>query len=133
MKSAIVCVIDDEPLIPFTIKRLAKDVDPSLDIITFTNASSAYNFLISNVSNPDVLPDLILLDINMPIMDGLEFLDKFKLIKMTLAKKIIIYVISSTAHVFEISAAKSDPNVSGFANKPLSKEKFEEIVSSLKN
>lgn len=89
---------------------------------SFTNAEKALEFIQENKKNPATLPDVILLDLNMPIMDGWDFLDIFEKICHELEKTIRIFVVTSSVDEKDILRAQSYPSVTGFISKPLSPE-----------
>jgi CheY-like chemotaxis protein len=77
--------------------------------------------------DPNKLPDYILLDINMPIMNGWEFLDEYKRLNLDPLGKSKIYIISSSVFSNDINKARSYPLVKDFISKPLNVEKIKEL------
>ena len=77
--------------------------------------------------DPDKLPDYILLDINMPIMNGWEFLDEYKRLNIDPAGKSKIFIISSSVFSNDINKARSYPLVKDFISKPLNVDKIIEL------
>ncbi len=77
--------------------------------------------------DPEKLPDYILLDINMPIMNGWEFLDEYKRLNIDPAGKCKIFIISSSVFSNDINKARSYPLVKDFISKPLNVEKIKEL------
>ena len=80
--------------------------------------------------DPSKLPDYILLDINMPIMNGWEFLDEYKRLNIDPLGKSKIYIISSSVFSNDINKARSYPLVKNFISKPLSVEKIKEMLAA---
>lgn len=116
----------------FYIKRLA-ELGELADIITiYDKARGAVDYLLQHKSSQEHLPDVILLDIYMPELDGWGFLQEFGLIKDQLEKKVNIYIISSSGNLRDINRAKSIPSVTEYIQKPVTKEKLNEIVKKLK-
>mgnify|MGYP001136968378 FL=1 len=64
--------------------------------MVFSNGRSAISFITDNLENVDQLPDVLLLDLNMPIMNGWEFIDEYRKVKDQLAKQIKIYIVTMT-------------------------------------
>ena len=82
--------------------------------------------------DPANLPDYILLDINMPIMNGWEFLDEYTRLNLDPLGKSKIFIISSSVFSNDINRARSYPLVKSFISKPLSVEKIKELFESEK-
>ena len=87
---------------------------------SYTDAEKAYVFLKENVQNPELLPDIILLDLNMPVTDGWDFLDLYENIKNDLGKVIRIFIVTSSVDDKDKLKAKTYSSVVGFISKPLS-------------
>ena len=127
----LVALIDDDEIVKFITERVIESTNLVNKIKTFSDGEEAINFLKSNSKNPDLLPEIILLDLNMPIMDGFEFLKKFIMLEPKLGKKITIYVVSSSISPTDIEKINKTSEVSDYIIKPITKEKFEEIVRVL--
>jgi len=90
-----VVLLDDDLMFHFFVKQsLNKEL---INAKYYTDGYVVLNQLANNIDNEEVLPDIILLDLNMPILNGWSFLDLFKSITHNLTKKIDIYIISSCA------------------------------------
>jgi len=87
------------------------------------------NFLKSNQENADSLPDYIFLDINMPLVDGWMFLEDYASLKSKLSKTILIYMISSSIDPRDMTRAKQNPEIKQYVIKPVTREKFIELLS----
>jgi CheY-like chemotaxis protein len=132
-KIANLWIIDDDPMATFYIKRLA-ELGELADIITiYDKARGAVDYLLQHKTSQEHLPDVILLDIYMPDMDGWGFLEEFATIKDQLEKKIHIYIISSSGNLRDINRARSISTVTEYIQKPVTKEKLAEIVSRMKH
>lgn len=125
--SNIVCVIDDDRIYRFTIERYLKVHKLSEQIIEFSDAEDALNFLESNVLNKAVLPDIIFLDLNMPIIDGWKFMLKYQEFSSKLTKPIQIYMFSSSIDTRDRDRARDFPEISDFIVKPISEQKLKEL------
>jgi CheY-like chemotaxis protein len=97
----------------------------------FENGFEAIEGIKNKLKQGENPPDLILLDINMPILDGWQFLDEFKLIKKLLNKEIIIYIVSSSDNHVDITKAKDyKEEVKNYYLKPMSPEDIKAIFSN---
>ncbi|WP_026897390.1 response regulator [Daejeonella oryzae] len=90
------------------------------DYTSFTEAEKAIDFIKNNKKNIQALPDVILLDLNMPVIDGWDFLDLFETIRLELIKIIRIFIVTSSVDEKDILRSHTYSSVSGFISKPLS-------------
>ena len=123
------CLIDDDPIFLYGIKKMMRLANFCDRFITYKNGQDAINALRSIVKTNKKLPDVILLDINMPILDGWQFLDEF--IHIKLPKKIHVYVVSSSKDVREIEKAKAYKQVNNFFIKPISYNDLSHILQEI--
>lgn len=126
-KTAIIsCLIDDDFIHQFGMKRMIQRYYPSTQILEFYSGLEAINFFKNNTDKA-ALPEIIFLDINMPIMNGWEFLEEFGKLRSSLKKKIDIYLLSSSTDKEDIDRAKSNSLVIDYIVKPLTSEWLENI------
>ena len=126
-------IIDDDPMSSFYIKRLAELGELANIITIYNKAQGAIEYLLHHKQSPNQLPDIILLDIYMPDVDGWQFLQEFIPIKHSLSKEVNIYIISSSNHPRDISRAESIPEVKGFFLKPVTLETLKELAIAVKH
>lgn len=112
-----VCIIDDDPIYQMLAKRLISLNQYSDVILDFRDGNEAYLALKQMHEQGEEMPDIIFLDINMPIWDGWDFLDE--IIKLKLQHKFEIYMVSSSTSPHDIEKAESYPFVKRFLTKPL--------------
>ena len=124
-------IVDDDKIYTFLVKKTIEQTNLVNTIKVFENGLDAINFLKENTANQDTLPEILLLDLSMPIMDGWEFLEEYILLSPKLDRKITIYIISSSISPYDIDKAKSISIVTDFIIKPISKEKLIEIFKNL--
>jgi CheY-like chemotaxis protein len=115
----------------FAVKLNLKQHKLAESIMTFDNGEEARKYFSENAGNPEKLPDVILLDINMPIMDGWDFLEWYKVNKEGFARKIPVFMVSSSIDWRDIERAKSYDSVMDYISKPLTEGNFFEIVHRL--
>lgn len=127
-KSVSVLLVDDDEINNFISIKLIKKALLNTEIMACLNGKFAIEQL-SEIQrkDPAKLPDYILLDINMPIMNGWEFLDEYKRLNIDPLGKSKIFIISSSVFSNDINKARSYPLVKDFISKPLNVEKIKEL------
>jgi CheY-like chemotaxis protein len=123
-----VLVIDDDELFLFVSKAIMQDEGFAEHIREYEDATDALAYLKS--AKTDELPDLLFLDINMPMMDGWEFLDAVD--QLGLPKKMAVYITSSSINPLDLKNAEINPYVRGFMSKPLDPQKLKKLADELK-
>jgi CheY-like chemotaxis protein len=130
-KAPIIALIDDDKIFQLTASKTIKATAITESILQFENGELALNYIRENLKNSTALPDYIFLDINMPFVDGWMFLDDYEQLKSGLAKPISIYMVSSSIDPRDINRAKENSNVKGYVMKPVTREKFIELLKSV--
>jgi CheY-like chemotaxis protein len=125
-KIEIACIIDDDPIYVFCTKRIMDLADFCESFLIFHNGKEALDRLSAIIKNDDRLPEVILLDLNMPVMDGWEFLDEFT--KIPVAKKVTIYIVTSSIDPADVQKAKQYENVNNYVVKPVTVEMLKDIL-----
>ncbi len=116
-------LIDDDEINNFINRKLLSRYDDNLGIVDFVGAREALNHL----RNPgDSLPDFILLDINMPEMNGWEFIAEFAKLNLNHTR---VIVLTSSIDGRDEERARSLAEVKGYFIKPLDNSKIEEILT----
>ena len=90
-----VIIVEDNELDRYVLETLVRNNNFSNDVINFSNGLEAINFLELNKNNEENLPDIIFLDIYMPLMDGHEFMELFSKINFENSSKCKVFVISN--------------------------------------
>ncbi|MBC3847289.1 response regulator [Winogradskyella echinorum] len=127
-KLKLTCIIDDDPIFVFTTKKLFDFNNYCESILIYHNGKEALEGLKPIIESNENVPELILLDLNMPIMDGWQFLDEFSKLKCN--KKIVLYIVSSSIDPVDIERAKTYREVSNYIIKPITRESLAQIIDS---
>lgn len=123
-------IIDDDPMSSFYIKRLAELGELAHIITIYNTAQGAIDYLLHHKKTVEHLPDIILLDIYMPEVDGWEFLSQLQTIEDQLIKKVAIYIISSSNHPKDLARAQAFPLVRAYFQKPVTLDVLKDMVST---
>lgn len=117
----IILCIDDDPITLMLCKKVITKAGFSNEIITAKNGEDALEYFDSIIEKKDnsKLPQLIFLDLNMPVMDGWEFLDNFNSEKYSEVNSTKIIVLSSTIDPEDLQKSKKYPMVIDFLSKPI--------------
>lgn len=123
MTEKAIWVIDDDAIYQIIISKIIERSKMFSSITSFKNGKEALDTLHNVVNNTQeniqILPDIILLDINMPVMDGWEFMEKMSLIKSKFKKGITVYIVSSSIAVEDKNKSKTYIDILGYLSKPI--------------
>lgn len=127
-----ICIIDDDKVYTFGVKKIIKNYLPENSVSTYENGKTAIEAIKKMDANGEELPDFILLDIDMPEMNGWDFLNEFESLRSNIDKKVEIFVISSRIDhgKEELFRVEWDDKVSDFIKKPVSVETLKKILES---
>lgn len=124
-----ICLIDDDEVYQFLCKKTIEKSHHVKNIMIFSNGKEAIDFFTENTTNTIGLPDVIFLDLDMPLMDGWQFLEEYIPLKLDIKKQIIIYIVTSSSHPSDLSRAKEISDITGYLIKPITTENFNSIMS----
>lgn len=123
-----ILLVDDDTIYQYIACKTLESTGLTEKIVTCSNGKEAFKFLEENLNDKSVLPDIILLDVNMPVMNGWEFLHAFKLLHNTSLKDIRIFLVTSSVNDADINYSRQFNNVQDYIVKPLAKEKLAKIL-----
>jgi CheY-like chemotaxis protein len=116
-----VLLVDDDFVFTFLNKKIISSLKFVNEINTAQNGVQALQLLNASADGTVSLPDIILLDLNMPIMDGFGFLDEFQKLSLPHKERIKIIIVTSSMHPEDFQRAK-DYGVTSYLTKPLKEE-----------
>lgn len=130
MKKKLDCIllIDDSESTNFINSYIIEQNDCSDKVIAVESGSEALELISSNKDKGLKQPDLIFLDINMPGVDGWEFLDSYK--DLNLKSAPIIIMLSTSVNPNDAIRAEKIDEVSNFKSKPLTDEIITEVLTT---
>lgn len=126
-------IIDDDPANNMLCKFLLKRILPNVEVITFTLPEKALAFILNEIENEIRIETFILLDLNMPILSGWDFLAELKKYQDFLSESFHISILSSSIDLRDRERAMAHVLVESYFEKPLKAEQVEEILIKKKS
>lgn len=126
-------IVDDDPVSQFVTEKLLEYVRNDMCLKIFPDGQEAISYLRQHALEKEALPEIILLDLNMPFLDGWAFLDEYKAIKDSFGKKVLIYILSSSNDSRDMERAANYDFVAGYIVKPPNAELFQQIIDQYPN
>jgi CheY-like chemotaxis protein len=123
----LVMLVDDNDTDNFIHKRVIELTGFSKNIVVKNSGKSALEYIESNLLNISNLPDVIFLDINMPIVDGFVFLFEYENFPEEVKQKCKIAILSSSDNKRDIDRIVDNEYVINFITKPLSEEALADL------
>jgi CheY-like chemotaxis protein len=127
-KIGTVMLVDDNDTDNFISKRIIEITEFSDNVIVKNSGKSALDYLLENEQTPGNIPDIIFLDINMPIVDGFVFLYEYEKFGNTIKDKCRVIILSSSDNKRDIDKIINNDFVIKFVTKPLTEKTLEEIL-----
>ncbi len=123
-----VLLVEDNEITNFYNKHLFIKNGFVEEVNIATNGKKALDYLYA-MDNATSKPDLILLDLNMPVMNGFEFLDEYEKLDSNIRDGIIICVLTTSLHEEDVEKARNYHSVSEYCKKPLSSSQIQRILT----
>ncbi len=116
-KTNIACIIDDDPISVLITKKIMQRSNFCNSLLVYSDGEKAISGLTDIIASGIGIPEVILLDLNMPVMNGWEFLEKFA--DILNEKKITIFIVTSSINPSDLKKAKNYQTVSNYIVKPI--------------
>lgn len=123
-----VMLVDDNEIDNIINEKIIEANSFADSILVFQTGQEALDYLANHQDNEEALPEIVFLDINMPIMDGFQFLEDFENFSDTVLSKCKIIMLSSSISPKDIDRAASSRYVKKYLNKPLNARYLEAIT-----
>jgi CheY-like chemotaxis protein len=126
-----IALIDDDPIFRLTTSKMLRSFnDLNIEIINFENGQDAYEFLRSHAHDSGHWPHIMLVDINMPFMNGWELIAELEGIPTDQPIATHIYMLSSSTSLIDRTKATEFKVLKDYVVKPVSREKLREIIQN---
>ncbi len=125
-KLACVLLVDDDDTANYLNQTLLEDLAVADQILVARNGVEALEVL-KRQCNEDNCPQLILLDINMPVMNGFEFLDAYQKLEIAYKQSVVIVMLTTSLNPGDVGRLGQIPAV-GFLSKPLTEEMVRDLL-----
>ncbi|MFY0654114.1 MAG: response regulator [Cyclobacteriaceae bacterium] len=130
-KDKKIWIIDDDEVNNLICTRIINEYDKKIKVKAMTSASEAIGLIKEAVDeNSNGLPDVIFLDINMPLMNGWQFIDEYRKLKDDISKKVNLYMLTSSRFYQDAQLASKYGEVKELFTKPLSFNILDKIESA---
>lgn len=117
MKNRVIGLVDDEEVFHWIVEKYVQKINDGCKFLSFFNGEEILKYL---KSSPQILPNILLLDLNMPVCSGWRFLESYE--KIAKENDIDIYILSSSIDPEDKIRAKKFPTVREFVSKPISND-----------
>ena len=124
-----VLIVDDNEIDLFINQKVLEFNDFASEIVNLQSGQRAIDYL--NEISEEEIPDVILLDLNMPLVDGFRFLLEFSKMSAPIREKAAIIILTSSYNLRDKEKIAVNPDVKLFLSKPLTDEKLEQIITHL--
>lgn len=132
MRKKNILLVDDDRVANFLSEKIIAAMGIAEEVFSVTNGREALNVLSQSHTDQKALPDVIILDLNMPIMDGFEFIRAFQKLNIPQKEQMIIIVVTSSNNPEDIERAKSY-GIKHYLTKPISLESVKSIIQENSN
>tara|TARA_B110000902_G_C14187753_1_gene542974 strand:- start:221 stop:634 length:414 start_codon:yes stop_codon:yes gene_type:complete len=129
-KIPLMGIIDDDTIYQFILTSIINKNRLAENILSFSDGEKAIQYFMDNKTNSEKIPDILFLDVNMPIMDGWMFIEEYARIKKEIIKKTAIFMLSSSVNPIDIERAGKIAEISDYIIKPIKLEEVKRIFDN---
>lgn len=122
-----IAIVDDDSIFQFTTKVKIEKLQLAKDISIFNDGEEIFEFLKS--CSQEEWPDILLLDINMPLVDGWDFLELYEGLDQAIKDHIKIFMLSSSINPVDLEKAEEHPHIQRYVTKPIKDDILKEIIA----
>ena len=123
-----IMLIDDDPINNLISRETIRHFDPAIDVVEYDKPDEALEYLTTQSKlRTQNIPDVIFLDLNMPLINGWSFLDEYKHILQFFNTDIELFLLTSSINHKDIQKAQSFPIITHYISKPLTVRVLEKI------
>ena len=124
-------LVDDDDIFRTAAEVLITSLGLAEEVVHLENGLLAYDAVIPLENTPDELPELLFLDINMPVMNGWELLEELRQAPEVVRNKVQIYILTSSIAPEDLKLSKTYGFIAGYITKPLTHSDIEKIKAGL--
>lgn len=125
------CIVDDDDIFRFILEKHIQTQNLADKILKFENGEEAIQYIEQFSDVSEALPDVIFLDINMPVMNGWQFMNRIKNVLNNMTKTPTIYMVSSSVDSRDIEKSKQYHEIKKYISKPIDKAEVMSLISGL--
>lgn len=126
----LIMLVDDNRMDLFISEKTIKYAGIAERFVICRNGTEAFHYLHNNLHNVELLPDVIFLDLNMPGMNGMEFMKQYELLPETVTNRIKVVILSSSEDDKDKEAIINNKHITNYILKPLSEENLTILKAS---
>ena len=126
-KLAAILLVDDDPTSNYLHQLLLEELAVADQLLVATNGAEALHILTHVLPPAAAGQVLVLLDVNMPVMNGLEFLEAYQQLPPDRRQAVVIVMLTTSLHPRDLARLQALP-IAGLVSKPLSEEKINTIL-----
>jgi CheY-like chemotaxis protein len=128
LKLPCTLLVDDDPTTNYLNQKLLERMNVTEQVMVAMNGQEALQVLGTHCQEgSSTCPALLFLDVNMPLMDGFDFLAAYQQLPLAERKAVVIVMLTTSVHPRDLQRLEHLP-ISGFLNKPLTEAKVQQVL-----